>query len=174
MRSKRFERLSKRPVNRETFIKPLPELGFIPMGSPLDPSPSLVIENGITVEMDGVPLREFDIIDHFIAKNGIDLTAAEHAMKMPSAEIARVILDINVSCSDILGLLSGCTPAKLVEIVEQMNVMEMMMGLSKMRARRTPANQAHVTNRKENPALLHIKETQEVNENRPPTELSVL
>jgi len=29
-----------------------------------------------------------------------------------------------------------------------------MMGLAKMRARRTPANQAHVTNRKENPALL--------------------
>ena len=35
-----------------------------------------------------------------------------------------------------------------------MNVLEMMMGLAKMRARRTPANQAHVTNRKEHPALL--------------------
>jgi propanediol dehydratase large subunit len=30
----------------------------------------------------------------------------------------------------------------------------MMMGLGKMRARRTPANQAHVTNRREHPALL--------------------
>jgi propanediol dehydratase large subunit len=30
----------------------------------------------------------------------------------------------------------------------------MMMALQKMRARRTPANQAHVTNRRENPALL--------------------
>jgi propanediol dehydratase large subunit len=154
MRSKRFEELSKRPVNRETFIKPLPELGFIPMGSPLDPSPSLVAENGTVVEMDGIPHREFDIIDHFIAKNAIDLTAAEQAMKTPSAEIARMIVDINVSRSEVLGLVSGCTAAKLVEIVEQMNVMEMMMGLSKMRARRTPANQAHVTNRKENPALL--------------------
>jgi propanediol dehydratase large subunit len=35
-----------------------------------------------------------------------------------------------------------------------MNVLEMMMGLGKMRARRTPANQAHVTNRREHPALL--------------------
>ena len=35
-----------------------------------------------------------------------------------------------------------------------MNVLEMMMGLAKMRVRRTPANQAHVTNWKEHPALL--------------------
>jgi propanediol dehydratase large subunit len=154
MKSKRFEALTKRPVNRETFIKPLPELGFIPMGSHLDPSPSLVVENGIAVEMDGVPRLEFDIIDHFIAANAIDLSHSEQAMNTPSVEIARMIVDIHVSRSEILKLISGCTPAKLVEIVEQMNVMEMMMGLSKMRARRRPANQAHVTNRKENPALL--------------------
>ena len=154
MRSKRFEEISKRPVNRETFIKPLPELGFIPMESPLDPSPSLLVKDGVVAEMDGVPYGEFDIIDHFIAKNAIDLTVAERAMHTPSAEIARMIVDINIPRSEILGLVRGCTPAKLVEIVEQMNVLEMMMGLSKMRARRTPANQAHVTNRKENPALL--------------------
>jgi propanediol dehydratase large subunit len=56
--------------------------------------------------------------------------------------------------SQVLEIISGCTPAKLVEIIQQMNVLEMMMGLAKMRARRTPANQAHVTNRKEHPALL--------------------
>jgi len=33
-------------------------------------------------------------------------------------------------------------------------VLEMMNGLAKMRVRRVPANQAHVTNRRENPALL--------------------
>ncbi len=38
--------------------------------------------------------------------------------------------------------------------MQHMNVLEMMMGLAKMRVRRTPANQAHVTNRRENPALL--------------------
>ena len=33
-------------------------------------------------------------------------------------------------------------------------MLEMMMGLAKMRVRRTPANQAHVTNWREHPALL--------------------
>jgi propanediol dehydratase large subunit len=75
-------------------------------------------------------------------------------MAMPSSQIARMLMDINVPRATILELASGCTPAKLVEIVQQMSVLEMMMGLAKMRARRTPANQAHVTNRKEHPALL--------------------
>jgi propanediol dehydratase large subunit len=35
-----------------------------------------------------------------------------------------------------------------------MSVLEMMVGLAKMRVRRTPANQAHVTNKREHPALL--------------------
>ena len=154
MKSKRFEALAKRPINQETFIKPLPELGFVLIGSPLDPKPSLVIKDGIVTEMDGVSHDKFDIVDRFIAGNAIDLTHAERAMNTPSVEIARMIVDIHVSRSEILKLISGCTPAKLVDIVDQMNVLEMMMGLAKMRARKTPANQAHVTNRKENPALL--------------------
>ena len=35
-----------------------------------------------------------------------------------------------------------------------MNVVEMMMALQKMRARRTPANQCHVTNVKDNPVQI--------------------
>jgi propanediol dehydratase large subunit len=54
MRSKRFEKLEQRPVNRETFIKPWPEVGLIAFDSPLDPSPSVEIENRVVVEMDGV------------------------------------------------------------------------------------------------------------------------
>ena len=154
MKSKRFEALAKRPVNQETFIKPLPALGFVLTGSPLDPKPTLVIKDGIVTEMDGVSHDKFDIVDRFIAGNAIDLNQAEQAMNTPSIEIARMIVDIHVSRSEILKLISGCTPAKMVDIIEQMNVLEMMMGLTKMRARKTPANQAHVTNRKENPALL--------------------
>ena len=59
---------------------------------------------------------------------------------------------------------TGCTPAKLCEIVRHMNVLEMMMGLGKMRVRKTPANQAHVTNWRENPALLHRRETEDIEE----------
>lgn len=154
MRSKRFQKLAQRPVNRETFIKPWPEVGLIALDSPLDPSPSLKIEDGVVMEMDGVRREEFDLIDHFIARYALNLSVAERAMAMPSSQIARMLVDINVPRATILELASGCTPAKLVEIVQQMSVLEMMMGLAKMRARRTPANQAHVTNRKEHPALL--------------------
>lgn len=34
MRSKRFQILAERPVNRETFIKPWPEVGLVAMNSP--------------------------------------------------------------------------------------------------------------------------------------------
>jgi propanediol dehydratase large subunit len=154
MRSKRFEHLSGRPVNRETFIHPWPEVGLAAIDSPLDPKPSIRIEHGVVVEMDGVPATKFDLIDHFVARHAIDVGIAEQAMSTPSQHIARMLVDINVSRAEILRLVAGCTAAKLVDVVQQMNVLEMMMGLAKMRARRQPANQAHVTNRKEHPALL--------------------
>ena len=80
MRSKRFEKLAQRPVNRETFIEPWHEVGLAAIDSPLDPKPGLRIEGGRVVEMDGVPLEGFDLIDHFIARHALDLRAAERAM----------------------------------------------------------------------------------------------
>jgi propanediol dehydratase large subunit len=160
MRSKRFEKVAGRPINRETFIKPWPEVGLIAMESPLDPSPSLKIKAGVVVEMDGIRREEFDLLDHFIARHALNLEVAKRAMNTPSRQIARMLVDINVPRATILEIASGCTPAKLVDIVQQMSVLEMMMGLAKMRARRTPANQAHVTNRKEHPALLAADATE--------------
>jgi propanediol dehydratase large subunit len=154
MRSKRFARIAERPINKDTFVKPWPEVGLSTMFSPFDPVPSLTIEDGRLVEMDGVASADFDLVEEFIARHAIDLGVAPRALATPSREIARMIVDINVPRATVLEIVSGCTPAKLVEIVNQMNVLEMMMGLAKMRARRSPANQAHVTNRKENPALL--------------------
>jgi propanediol dehydratase large subunit len=104
--------------------------------------------------MDGVPREQFDLIDHFIARQALDLDVAEAAMGTPSRDMARMLVDIDVSRAEVLRLTRGCTAAKLVDIVSHMNVLEMMMALAKMRARRTPANQAHVTNRLEHPALL--------------------
>jgi propanediol dehydratase large subunit len=112
------------------------------------------MEAGRVIELDGRPRAEFDILDTFIADHGMDLEQAEAAMATPSIDIARQLVDINVPRAEILRLAAGCTPAKLVDIIRHMNVLEMMMGLGKMRARRTPANQAHVTNRREHPALL--------------------
>jgi len=154
MRSKRFERIAERPVNKDTFVKPWPEVGLSATHSPFDPEPGLAIRDGVIVEMDGVASEDFDLVERFIARHAIDLSAAPRAMATPSSDIARMIVDINVPRAEVLAIAGGCSPAKLVDVINQMNVLEMMMGLAKMRARKTPANQAHVTNRKEHPALL--------------------
>jgi propanediol dehydratase large subunit len=104
--------------------------------------------------MDGRQRSEFDAIDLFIADHSIDLEMAEEAMATPSLAIARMLADINIPRAQVQRLAGGCTPAKLTEIISHMNVLEMMVGLSKMRVRRVPANQAHVTNWIEHPALL--------------------
>jgi propanediol dehydratase large subunit len=152
--SRRFKILAERDINRETFVEPWPEAGLIVADGPGDPQPSLKIEDGKVVELDGRSRADFDLLDFFIADHGIDLEAAQEVMAIPSLELARWLVDINVPRAKLLRLAGGCTPAKLVEIVRHMNVLEMMMGLAKMRARRTPANQAHVTNKREHPALL--------------------
>ena len=52
-RSKRIEALDKRPVNLDGYINEWPEMGFVAMHSPYDPKPSIKIENGKIVELDG-------------------------------------------------------------------------------------------------------------------------
>ena len=153
-RSKRFEVLAKREVNRDTFVQAWPEVGLIAMDSPLDPKSSLRLDGKRIVEMDGRSRESFDLIDRFIADYTINLRRAEEAMRLDSLDIAHMLVDVNVPRRKLIEILSGCTPAKLVEIVAHLNVVEMMMALQKMRARRAPANQAHVTNWKEHPALL--------------------
>ena len=46
------------------------------------------------------------------------------------------------------------TPAKIVDVLKRLNVVELMMAMQKLRARRTPANQAHVTNLKDSAPML--------------------
>lgn len=154
MRSKRFAILAEREINQETFVEPWPEAGLIVTDSPYDPKPSLRIENGQVVELDGRPRAEFDMLDIWIADHALNLAVAAEAMATPAQQIARRLVDINFSQKEVRRLAEGCTPAKLCEIMRHMNVLEMMMGLAKMRVRRTPANQAHVTNWREHPALL--------------------
>ncbi len=145
MRSKRFEALAKRPVNQDGFVKDWVEEGFIAMESPNDPTPSIKIVNGKVVELDGKPESKFDLIDHYIARYGINLANAEKAMAMDSVKVANMLCDPNVKRADIIPLTTAMTPAKIVEVMSHMNVVEMMMAMQKMRARRTPSQQAHVT-----------------------------
>jgi len=153
-RSKRFEILDERPVNKDGFINEWPEMGFVAMMSPYDPKPSIRILNGKIVELDGKKREEFDFIDQFIADYAINTERAEKAMNIPSLDIARKITDINVSRKEILQICSGITPAKMAEVINYLNVVELMMGMQKMRSRFQPGNQAHITNLKDDPAQL--------------------
>ncbi|WP_024615176.1 propanediol/glycerol family dehydratase large subunit [Clostridium sp. Ade.TY] len=154
MKSKRFEALAKRPVNQDGLIGEWADEGLIAMESPNDPISSIKIENGIVVELDSKKREDFDMIDRFIADYAINLENAEEAMKLDSVEIAKKLVDINVSRDEIVKITTAITPAKAVEVMTHMNVVEMMMALQKMRARKTPSNQCHVTNLKDNPVQI--------------------
>ena len=153
-KSKRFEVLENRPVHNDGFVKEWPEVGLIAIGSPNDPIPSVKVENGKIVEMDGKKRAEFDFIDSFLADHAINIQCTEKAMAIDSLDIARMLTDINVSRDEIVKITTALTPAKLVEVVDKLNVVEMMMALQKMRARRTPSNQCHVTNLRDNPVQI--------------------
>jgi len=153
-RQKRFEVLAKRAVNQDGFIKEWIDVGLVAMDSPNDPTPGIKIENGTVVEMDGKRREDFDMIDTWIADHCIDTDVAEEVMAIDSLEIARMLVDISVPRTEIVRLSVGMTPAKYVDVLKHMNVVELMMAMQKLRPRRTPSNQAHVTNLKDTPALL--------------------
>lgn len=153
-RSKRFEVLENRPVHKDGFIGEWIDVGLIAMGSPNDPKPSIKVQNGKVVEMDGKTRANFDMIEQFIADYSIDTSIAEEAMSKSCLELARMLVDINVSRDEVRRLFGGLTPAKLAGVMAEMNIVEIMMAMQKMRCRQTPANQAHVTSAKDHPVLL--------------------
>ena len=152
--SKRFEALSQRPVNQDGFITEWPEAGLVAMESPYDPEPSIRVEKGVIVDMDGKLRLDFDFMDTFIADHAIDVAAAEEAMALDSVEMARKLVDIHVDKRELSRLAGGMTPAKLCAVLRHMNVVEMMMAMQKVRERRMPANQCHVTNLRDNPVQI--------------------
>lgn len=153
-RSKRIETLDQRPVNLDGYINEWPEMGFVAMTSPYDPKPSVKVANGRIAELDGKKREDFDFIDQFIADYAMNVERAEASMAVSSLEIARMIVDIHVSRKEILELVTGITPAKMTEVMNHLNVVELMMGMQKIRARRTPGNQAHITNLKDDPVQI--------------------
>lgn len=153
-RSKRIETLDQRPVNLDGYINEWPEMGFVAMTSPYDPKPSVKVANGRIVELDGKKREDFDFIDQFIADYAMNVERAEASMAVSSLEIARMIVDIHVSRKETLELVTGITPAKMTEVMNHLNVVELMMGMQKIRARRTPGNQAHITNLKDDPVQI--------------------
>ena len=153
-RSERFVAREQRELRRELLISPYPELGLVAMDGPNDPEPRLEVEDGRVVEMDGRRAEDFDVIDRFVARYGLDLDVAAEAAALDDDEIARRLVDVDVPRAELVRLSRGLTPARLARVVSLLDPVELMFALKKLRARRAPANQAHVTNLKENPALL--------------------
>lgn len=150
MRSKRFEALDARPIKKDGFVKEWPEVGLIAMNNPGDPVPSITIENGVIVELDGKKREDFDMLDQFIADHAIHIDDAEEAMKIDSLKIAQMLVDFNVPREEVIKITTAVTPAKMTDVLNKMTVLEMMMAQTKMRARLMPSNQCHVTNVKDN------------------------
>jgi propanediol dehydratase large subunit len=149
--SKRTEILEARPVNLDGFVEEWPEKGLVAMESDYDPQPSVRVEDGRIVELDGRTREQFDFMDTFIADHAIDVDVCEAAVGTESIEIARMLVDPRTSRDEVIALGRGLTPAKILDVVKLMNVVEIMMGIQKTRSRRTPANQAHSTSAKDNP-----------------------
>lgn len=154
MASGRAQKRSERALRREAIISPAPALGLVAMSGPEDPTPSLILEGGVVVEMDGKDAATFDMIDRFIVDYGLDLEVATEWMPQSATTIARRLVDVDEPRVELIRISSGLTPAKLAEVVSLLDPVEMMFAMKRLRARGTPKNQAHVTNRKESPALL--------------------
>src|SRR4051812_19278234 len=153
-RSARFVAREQRDLRREVLIEPLAELGLVAMDGPNDPEASLVIADGEIVEIDGRKRGSWDALDHFVALFGLDVEVAREAAELEDATIARRLVDVDVPRAELVRLSRGLTPARLARVIGMLDPVELMFALKKLRARRAPANQAHVTNLKENPALL--------------------
>lgn len=153
-KSKRFEVLNNRPVHKDGFIAEWVDVGLYAMGSPNDPVPSIKIENGKITEMDGKKRDDFDMIEQFIANYAIDTEIAPQAMAKSDVELAKMLVDPNVSRNEVTKIFQGLTPAKINNVMDCLNIVEIMMGISKMRSRKTPANQAHITSAKDHPVQL--------------------
>ena len=150
----RIRFMDQQRVSLDGFAVENAELGLTALRSPADPAPSLVITDGRVTELDGVPEAQFDSIDAYIARHGLDLAVAQEAMALSDLAFARLLVDPAVPRQEVVRLSGGATPAKLTRVLAMLRPPELVIAMTKLRARRTPSNQAHVTNRLDDPLLL--------------------
>jgi len=143
-------------VNLDGFAVPDPDLGLVAFAAPGDPVASLALspEGDRIVELDGRVEADFDLVDLFIARRGLDLAVAAEVMAMSDVELAALMVDPKTPRAEVIRLCAGATPAKLAQALALLRPVELGMAMTKLRARRTPSNQAHVTNRSDDPLLL--------------------
>ena len=153
-RWKRFADWDARPLRLDKFAAEDWKNGFAAFSSPADPKPGATVRGGRVVSLDGIGEHDFDMIDRFIATYHLDPEVMPEAMAMPSEDVARMLVDMHVPREKLVRLAHGMTPAKLADVVSRLTALEIAFAYSKMRARRTPGNQGHVTNAKDDPLQL--------------------
>jgi propanediol dehydratase large subunit len=153
--SGRFRALDRQPVNLDGFAEEDHDLGLVAFRSRHDPKPSLVLgDKGEVSEMDGVAAAQFDMLDAYMAAHGIDRLVAAETDALEDMEFARLMVDPATPRGEVVRLARGATPAKLASVVSLLRPVELLMAIAKMRVRRTPSIQAHVTNRLDDPLLI--------------------
>ena len=75
-------------------------------------------------------------------------------MALDTLAFARMLVDPAVPRREITRLVAGMTPAKIAETLALLTPVEILQAMQKMRVRRTPSIQAHVTNRVDHPLLI--------------------
>ena len=106
-RWKRFSDWDERPLRLDKFAIEDAENGFASFTSRHDPQSGLTLGSGGIDVMDGVGVGDFDMIDTFIARYHIDPEIAPEAMILPSNEVARMLVDMNVPRSELVRLARG-------------------------------------------------------------------
>ena len=151
----RFVGLDARPVNLDGFAQRDDEAGLVAFASANDPEPSVALDaDGRVTELDGTAAPDFDLIDAFIAARGLDAAVAEEANALDDVAFARLIVDpgtrARTSSASPRARPRRSSPASSPSCARSSS----RWPISKLRVRRTPSNQAHVTNRLDDPLLL--------------------
>src|SRR3954454_9525546 len=127
--SERFAKRAERELRREVLIEPLAELGLVAANGPNDPEPSLVVEAGRVVEIDGRRESGWDALDHFIARHGIDPKIAVEANALEDTGIARMLVDVDVPSVHVFRLWHVLAPARLASIISLCAPVEIIVAL---------------------------------------------
>ena len=98
----RIRFMNQQRVNLDGFAREDPALGLVALRSPDDPEPSLRVEDGKVVELDGRAETDFDAIDAYIAAHGLDLAVAEEAMALSDVAAARLFVDPAVPRAEVV------------------------------------------------------------------------
>ena len=112
----RIRMMDRQRVNLDGFAHEDAGLGLVAMNAPDDPEPSIRVEDGRVVELDGTAEADFDTLDSFIATHGIDVEVAEEAMALDDVAFARLFVDPAVPRAELVRLAAGMTPAKLARV----------------------------------------------------------